>query len=91
MSRPLVAYCLFVNTSLGETDEQPSTILGIGGCDHRRRIYGDMVDLELSGYYVLEGVIGHSWQDYWGEYNEDWSFEFCRRASEEEIRTGALE
>jgi hypothetical protein len=50
----------------------------------------DMVDLELSGYYVLEGVIGHSWQDYWGEYNEDWSFEFCRRATEEEIRTGSL-
>jgi hypothetical protein len=51
----------------------------------------DMVDLELEGYYVLEGVIGHAWQDYFGEYDEEWTFEFCRRASEEEIKTGALE
>jgi hypothetical protein len=52
---------------------------------------GDMVDLELEGFYVLEGVIGHSWQDYYGEYNEEWLFKFCRRATEEEIRTEALE
>jgi hypothetical protein len=51
----------------------------------------NMIDLELDGYYVLEGVIGHSWRDYWGEYDEEWSFEFCRRATEEEIRTEALE
>ena len=50
----------------------------------------DMVNLELEGHYVLEGVRGHAWQDYFGEWDEDWSFEFCRRATDEEIRTEAL-
>ena len=51
----------------------------------------DMIWLELDGYCVLEGVLGHSYQDYFGEWDEEWDFKFCRRASEEEIRTGTLE
>lgn len=44
-----------------------------------------MVQLELEGYYVLEGITGHAWRDYFGEYDEEWSFEFCRRADQSEI------
>lgn len=50
-----------------------------------------IVDLELAGTYVLEGVTGHGWKDYFGEYDEEWSFEFCRRASKSEEETGALD
>lgn len=51
----------------------------------------DHVDLELEGFYVLEGVTGHGWKDYFGEYDEAWDFVVCRRASESEIKTEALE
>jgi hypothetical protein len=51
----------------------------------------DMVNIELEGFYVLEGVTGYVSKDYFGEYDEDWSFEFLRRASESEIRTEALD
>jgi hypothetical protein len=48
------------------------------------------MDLELEGFYVLEGITGYGWTDYWGEYDEEWIFQICRRASDEEIRTEAL-
>jgi hypothetical protein len=51
----------------------------------------DMVDIELEGFYVLEGVTGYVSKDYFGEYDEDWEFELCRRASESEIKSEALE
>lgn len=47
-------------------------------------------ELELEGHYVLEGITGYAWKDYWGEYDEEWTFEFCRRATEEEVMIGAL-
>lgn len=51
----------------------------------------DMVHLELEGHYVLEGVTGYVSRSWEGEYDEEWGFELCRRASESEIRTEALE
>ena len=50
----------------------------------------DMINLEMEGHYVLEGVLGYSWKDYWGEYYEEWEFQYCRRASDEEIADQAL-
>ena len=49
-----------------------------------------VLDLELEGYYVLEGITGYGWTDYWGEYDEEWIFQFCRRASQQEIDEQAL-
>lgn len=56
-------------------------------------VIADIVHLELEGFYVLEGVTGRSWQAWDGEYDEEWEFELCRRASESEseIRTEALD
>lgn len=51
----------------------------------------DMIALELEGVYVMEGVTGHGWKDYLGEYDESWDFTLLRRASEKEITTQALE
>jgi hypothetical protein len=51
----------------------------------------DIVDIELEGFYVLEGVTGHVSRSWDGEYDEEWSFEFLRRASESEIKAEALE
>jgi hypothetical protein len=48
------------------------------------------VYLELTGTYVIEGIVGHVWQSYEGEYDEDWEFKTCRRASPEEILSQAL-
>lgn len=52
----------------------------------------DMIDLELEGQYVLEGVLGTYIRGD-GYVTDDWEtyeFEFCRRASQQEIDTGAL-
>lgn len=49
------------------------------------------VELELDGHYVLEGITGSGHTDYSGEYDEEWEFKTCRRASEQEIQTGALD
>lgn len=49
------------------------------------------IHLELTGTYVIEGVIRHISRSYEGEYDEDWYFEICRRATEEEILTQGLE
>lgn len=51
----------------------------------------DKVDLELAGYYVLEGITGSAWRTYEGDYDEDWKFKLCRRASQSEIDTEALD
>lgn len=48
------------------------------------------VDLELEGYYVIEGVVGRSWRTFEGDYDEEWTFTSCRRATAEEIATEAL-
>lgn len=55
------------------------------------RTIADLVDLELEGVYVLEGVIGHFSRDYWGECDEEWTFDLCRRATQSEIETEALD
>lgn len=48
-------------------------------------------ELELDGHYVLEGITGRSWRDWQGEYDEEWEWKICRRASAQEIATGALD
>lgn len=51
----------------------------------------DNVTLELEGFYVLEGITGRAWKDsYTGEYDEEFEFELCRRASDEEIKFEVL-
>lgn len=70
-----------------DADKAPFWLSEAGFMDYTLQ---GIVHLELEGYYVLEGVLGHSWQDYWGEYDERWDFEFCRRASQIEIDTQAL-
>lgn len=50
------------------------------------------LDLEETGFYVLEGVTGTYYPgDGWMTDNdEEWDFELCRRATAEEIETGSL-
>lgn len=55
------------------------------------QVIRNLIDLELAGTYVLEGVLGHVSRSYEGEYDEEWTFELCRRASREEINTEALD
>ena len=55
------------------------------------QVIANLVSLELEGTYVLEGVRGYVYLSYEGEYNEEWSFQLCRRASKEEISTEALQ
>lgn len=52
----------------------------------------DVVDLELPGVYVLEGVAGAYYKGTWGfeDDDEEWWFDTCRRASPEEEESGAL-
>lgn len=74
-----------------DSDKSPFWLNENGFMDHT---VDDMVDLELDGFYVLEGVHGQyyrgSWS--WGEDDtEDWYFDYCRRASEQEIETGLLD
>lgn len=71
-----------------DADKAPFWLSEGGFMDYTIR---DIVNIELEGQYVLEGVIGYAWRDYWGEYDEEWSFEFCRRATDDEIRTQALQ
>lgn len=59
-----------------------------GFCDHWVRTN---TELELAGHYVLEGITGHVHRSYEGEYEEDWEFKLCRRASQSEIDTEALD
>lgn len=49
-------------------------------------------DVELPGWYVLEGVVGHYIKGDWGftDDDEEWEFALCRRATEEEIATQCL-
>lgn len=48
----------------------------------------DNVVLELDGHYVLTEISGHTWKDsFTGEYDEEFDFKFCRRASDDEIAT----
>lgn len=70
-----------------DADKAPFWLHEGGFMDYTIR---NMINIELEGYYVLEGVIGFAWQDYWGECDEEWNFESCRRATGEEIRTQAL-
>lgn len=50
------------------------------------------LDLDDTGFFVIEGVTGTYYRgDGWmTDDDEEWEFTLCRRASEEEIRTGAL-
>lgn len=51
------------------------------------------VDLELEGYYVIEGITGQYHRGDWSAGEDDdetWDFKSCRRATEEEIRTEML-
>lgn len=50
----------------------------------------DITNIELEGYYCLEGVSVYGHKDYFGEYDEDWDFAFCRRADDVEVQTLAL-
>lgn len=50
----------------------------------------DNVHLELEGHYVLEGLTGHVIRSWEGEYDEEWDFVLCRRATPEEIENEAL-
>lgn len=45
------------------------------------------VDLELPGTYVFEGVTGE-----WGHTDDDeeWYFDVCRRATDDEVAAGCL-
>jgi hypothetical protein len=69
-------------------DKAPFWLLEGGFMDYSVR---DMVNIELEGFYVLEGVTGYVSRSWDGECDENWSFEFLRRASESEIRTEALD
>ncbi|MET4190747.1 MULTISPECIES: hypothetical protein [unclassified Bradyrhizobium] len=61
------------------------------GCDYALKYYFD-IDLELSGYYVVDGVHGRYWRGdgYTTDDNEEWYFDFIRRASPEEIQGECL-
>jgi hypothetical protein len=48
------------------------------------------LQIELDGVYVTEGGHGECWKDYFGEYDEEWYFDFIRRASPEEEEQEAL-
>lgn len=50
------------------------------------------VDLDQPGFYVVEGITGCYYRGTWGydDDDEEWEFTFCRRATDEEIRTSCL-
>lgn len=51
------------------------------------------VDLELPGFYVIEGITGTYYRGTWGvdDDDEEWEFELCRRATDEEVAELMLE
>lgn len=50
------------------------------------------VDLELVGFYVLEGLVGTYYRGdgYATDDAEEWDFDYCRRATDAEIESGNL-
>jgi hypothetical protein len=44
------------------------------------------VNLDQCGWYVIEGITGSVYKDYWGEADEEWDFKLCRYATEQEIK-----
>jgi hypothetical protein len=50
------------------------------------------VNEQLEGYYVIEGVIGRyiKGDGYSTDDDEEWEFDLCRRATDEEIATACL-
>jgi hypothetical protein len=63
------------------------------GCDYFLANYVDL-DIELEGMYVMEGVHGYYYRGNWSygeDDDEEWEFEFIRRASPEEEESQTLE
>lgn len=54
--------------------------------------FDENIDLELPGFYVIEGVTGTYIRGEWGYTDdyEEWSFARCRRATDEEIAARCL-
>lgn len=54
--------------------------------------FDEMVDLELPGFYVIEGVTGSYYRGTWGfdDDDEEWYFVLCRRATDEEVAARCL-
>lgn len=51
------------------------------------------LDLELEGYYVVEGITGQYFRGNWSwgeDDDEEWYFGLVRRASDAEVEAGAL-
>lgn len=54
--------------------------------------FDENIDLDLPGFYVIEGITGRYFKGTWGfdDDDEEWEFKLCRRATDEEIRTQSL-
>lgn len=55
--------------------------------------FDSYIDLDLEGWYVIEGIHGIYHRGEWGytDDDEEWHFDLCRRASQTEIETNTLD